>query len=224
MNAKLLTLSLAFGGIAAASAPAAAQTIEGNVALTSNYVFRGISQTDDGPAISGGFDLSTESGIYVGVWGSSVDFSDDTTMELDVYAGYGWEMAGFGFDTGVIYYAYPDSPDGQNFVELYGGISHPIGPFSWDANLAYSPDFYGGIGKAWYGSTGLAIDVVEGITVDARAGMSEFDDAGSVDYEDYQIGVSGTVFETVGWDVRYFKASDGGDDGFFLTFSQSFGG
>jgi uncharacterized protein (TIGR02001 family) len=221
MKTKFLTLALALGVFAA---PAAAQSIEGNVALTTNYVFRGISQTGDGPAVSGGFDIASESGAYAGVWGSSVDFSDDTTMELDLYGGYGWEAGGFGFDVGAIYYAYPDSPDGQNFFEVYGGISHDLGPFAWDANLAYSPEFYGEIGPGWYVSTGLALPLNEFVSVDARVGASRFDDLSAADYEDYQLGLSGTVFETLGWDIRYFKASDGGDDGVFATISQSFGG
>ncbi|WP_203290637.1 TorF family putative porin [Maricaulis parjimensis] len=220
MKAKILTLALA--AAAAMSAPAFAQ-IEGNIAIGSNYVFRGISQTGDGPAVSGGFDVATESGLYGGVWASSVDFSDDTTLEMDFYAGYGWEAGGFGFDTGVIYYAYPDSPDGQNFVEIYGDLSRSFGPVAWDIDIAYSPEFYGEIGEGLYVSTGAAIELGP-VSLDARVGASRFDDLPAADYEDYQIGVSGTVFENVGWDLRYFKASDGGDDGFFVTFSQSFGG
>lgn len=175
-------------------------------------------------AISGGFDVAAENGVYAGVWGSSVDFSDDTTMELDLYAGYGWEAGGFGFDVGGIYYAYPDSPDGQNFFEVYGGVSHALGPVEWDANLAYSPEFYGEIGPGWYVSTGLAMEIAEGVSIDARVGASRFDDLSSADYEDYQLGISGTMFENVGWDIRYYSASDGGDDGVFATISQSFGG
>ena len=220
MKAKILTLALVAAG--ALTAPVAAQ-IEGNVAITSNYVFRGISQTGDGPAISGGFDLATESGLYVGVWGSSVDFSDDTTMEMDVYAGYGWEAYGWGFDAGVIYYAYPDSPDGQNFVEVYGGVSREFGPVAWDATVAFSPEFYGEIGEGLYLSTGAAVEFGP-VTVDARVGDSSFSDLSGADYKDYQVGVSGTVLENIGWDLRYFKATNGGDDGFFVTFSQSFGG
>lgn len=220
MKAKLLTLAVAFGAL---SAPAMAQSIEGNVALTTNYVFRGISQTDNGPAISGGFDVASESGLYAGVWGSSVDFSDDTTMELDLYAGYAWEAGGFGFDAGVLYYAYPDSPDGQNFVEVYGDLSRSFGPVAWDIDVAYSPEFYGEIGPGWYVSTGAAIELGL-VTLDARVGSSTFDDLPAADYEDYQVGISGTVFENIGWDVRYFKATNGGDDGVFATISQSFGG
>jgi uncharacterized protein (TIGR02001 family) len=220
MKAKILTLALVAAG--ALTAPVAAQ-IEGNVAITSNYVFRGVTQSDDGAAISGGFDFAAESGFYIGVWGSSVDFSDDTTMEMDLYAGYAFEYAGWGIDTGVIYYAYPDSPDGQNFVEVYGGVSRSFGPIAWDASVAFSPEFYGEIGEGLYLSTGAAVEFGP-VTVDARVGDSSFSDLSGADYKDYQVGVSGTILENIGWDLRYFKATNGGDDGFFVTFSQSFGG
>lgn len=223
MKTKILALGLA---ACCFTAPVAAQEITGNVALTTDYIFRGITQTDGGPAISGGFDVEAE-GFYVGVWGSSVDFSDDTTMELDLYGGYAFSGAGFDWDIGVIYYAYPDSPSAggdQNFVEFYGGIGREFGPVAWDAKASYSPEFYGEIGQAWYLETGIGMEVVDGISVDGRIGASQFDDLPAADYEDYQIGVSGTVFDNVGWDLRYHDLSDGGDDSIVLSFSQSFGG
>ena len=80
MKTKILALGLA---ACCFTAPVAAQEVTGNVALTTDYIFRGVTQTDGGPAISGGFDVDAD-GFYVGVWGSSVDFSDDTTMDQGV--------------------------------------------------------------------------------------------------------------------------------------------
>ena len=75
------------------SSLASAVSVSGNIALTSDYIWRGMTQSAGGPAVAGGFDLSTDSGFYIGTWGSSVQFSDgtavDTTeLELDVYLGY----------------------------------------------------------------------------------------------------------------------------------------
>jgi uncharacterized protein (TIGR02001 family) len=224
---KIATLSLAALLATTAAATASAQSIEGNVALSTNYIYRGITQTDDGPAISGGFDFADESGIYAGVWASSVDFGDDTTMEIDVYGGYAWSVEGWDLDIGALYYGYPDSPSAggdQNFWEFYGGVGHALGPLAWDAKVSWSPDFYAESGPAVYFETGLAMDVREGISVDGRIGVSRFDDVPAADYEDYQIGVSGTVFENVGWDLRYHKLSDDGDDSIVFSVSQSFGG
>ena len=223
MKLKLAALALAFAGV---SAPVAAQ-VEGNVTLSTNYVFRGITQTDDGPAISGGFDVATEDGFYAGVWGSSVDFSDGTTMELDLYGGYAFAAGGFDWDVGLIYYAYPDSPEyfgeSQDFLEIYGGVGRSFEAVSWDAKLSYSDDFYLGTGPAWYLETGLGIELVEGITADARIGASVFDDLPGADYEDWQLGLSGE-FVGVGWDLRYHDTSDFFGDAFVFSISQSFGG
>ena len=67
------------------------------------------------------------------------------------------------------------------------------------------------------------MEVFDGISVDGRIGASRFDDVPGADYEDYQLGVSGTVFGNVGWDLRYHDLSDGGDESLVVTFSQSFG-
>jgi uncharacterized protein (TIGR02001 family) len=211
---------------AIASSPAIGQQVQGNVSLATDYIFRGVTQTDNGPAISGGFDIEGD-GFYAGVWGSSVDFSDDTTMELDLYGGFTTSAGGFDLDLGGIYYAYPDSPSAggdQNFVELYGGVSRQLGLVAWDAKLSWSPDFYLESGSAWYLETGGGIEVAGGIVVDARIGVSRFEDMPAADYEDYQIGISGAVFESVGWDLRYHDVSGGGDDALVFSISQSFGG
>lgn len=221
-RSTLIALSLA----ATVSSAVQAQEVTGNVALASDYIFRGVTQTDSGPAISGGFDIAGE-GFYAGVWGSSVDFRDDTTMELDLYGGFTTSAGGFDFDFGGIYYAYPDSPDAagdQNFLELYAGIARALGEVSWDAKLSYSPDFYLESGPAIYLETGLGTELAPGLSVDARIGVSRFDDVPASDYEDYQLGLSGTVFDNVGWDLRYHTVSGNGDDALVISFSQSFGG
>ncbi|KAF3981758.1 MAG: hypothetical protein HFP81_05230 [Methylococcales symbiont of Hymedesmia sp. n. MRB-2018] len=101
-----------------------------SVALTTDYIWRGVSQTNNDPAIQGAFDLSHESGLYLGAWGSNVEFGDgDTSMELDVYAGYtnATDLGGIlpfalDYDIGVLRYEYTGSPD-SDFTELYFGAS-----------------------------------------------------------------------------------------------------
>ncbi len=215
---------------------ASAQELPGelsaNVALTTNYVFRGISQTDDGPAIQGGFDYG-QGLFYAGAWGSSVDFGDDTTMELDLYAGLTPTYNMLSFDFGVIYYAYPDSPElatgSQDFVEVYGGVSAPVGPFEVGGSVAYSPDFYGEIGDAFYYAASLGLDLseitgIDGLGIDGGYGFSRFDDNMLGDnYEDYNAGISFSLFG-LDLDARYFGTSGlaGNDDSLALTVSKSF--
>ena len=82
------------------SSLASAVSVSGNIALTSDYIWRGWTQSAGGPAVSGGFDLSTDSGFYIGTWGSSVQFgdaatSDLTELELDVYLGYSTDTVSY---------------------------------------------------------------------------------------------------------------------------------
>lgn len=222
VSAAIIAAVMAGGG-----ASAHAQTVEGNVALSSNYVFRGITQTDDGPAISGGFDVSGEGGWYAGTWASNVDFNDGTNLEIDAYGGYQFAASGFDFDLGAIYYAYPDSPqvggNDQDFLEFYAGAGRSFGAWSADAKISYSDDFYAGTGQAWYFETGAGVDFGNGIGMDARVGFNRFDDFSGADYEDYQIGISGS-FAGVGWDARFHDTSDFYGDAVVLSISQSFGG
>lgn len=104
--------------------------IEGNAAVSSNYIWRGMTQTDDAAAVSGGFDLSTESGFYAGTWASNIDFDDAASYELDLYAGFAGEMeSGFSYDVGYIAYLYPDAGTSDyDFGEVYASLGY--GPLS----------------------------------------------------------------------------------------------
>jgi len=217
---------------AAASAEGLPGEISGGVAFTSNYIYRGISQTDDGPAIQGNLDY-TQDIFYMGAWGSSVDFGDDTTMELDLYAGLTPTINNLSFDIGVLYYDYPDSPPiatgDQNFLEIYGGVSAPVGPLELGVKVSYSPDFYGEIGDAFYYQLTAAIDLseqtgIDGLSISGGYGLSRFDnDMLGDDYDDWNVGVSVTVVG-LDLDLRYYDTTGlpGNDDAVVFTVSKSF--
>ncbi len=114
----------ALSAIGVAQAEEAGSSISGNVTLTSDYVWRGISQTQNNGAIQGGFDYAHETGFYVGVWGSNVDFDNDASIELDYYAGYSTDITeDINIDVGVLKYAYPDASD-ANFTEGYINVGY----------------------------------------------------------------------------------------------------
>ena len=100
-----------------ASSSAALAEISANVTLASDYVFRGVSQTDNQLAIQGGFDWGHDSGFYVGTWASNVDSqffggATDPQIELDLYAGFANEFSnGLGYDLGYLRYQYPGGGD-----------------------------------------------------------------------------------------------------------------
>lgn len=125
-----------------------------NIGATSDYVFRGISQRNEDPALQGGVDL-TYGIFYAGVWSSMIEFGDPTgaDVELDFYAGIKPEWQGVSFDLGIIYYTYPGANDGGaelNFVELkLGASASPVENLTVGGTVYYSPEFTGETGKVW---------------------------------------------------------------------------
>lgn len=108
---KNITLLTLFVGACAFITSAYAE-VSGNIGVTSNYFWRGQTQTDDGSAVSGGLDYAGE-GYYAGVWASNVAGGE----EFDFYIG--TEINGF--DIGYISYMYPTG--GGDFEEFYAGTS-----------------------------------------------------------------------------------------------------
>ncbi|MFY8275323.1 TorF family putative porin [Pseudoalteromonas sp. SSDWG2] len=124
MNKNKLAKAIAL--VALSVAPLASQAaVTANVAATSNYYWRGITQSADSAAVSGGVDYANDSGFYAGTWISNIDFGDEasTSYEMDFYAGFSGEAEGIGYDVGYIYYAYPDAAGDIGFGELYGSVS-----------------------------------------------------------------------------------------------------
>ncbi|MBN8832214.1 MAG: hypothetical protein J0G94_16725 [Sphingomonadales bacterium] len=135
---------------ATAAAPAFAQeeatspfTVSGSVGLVTDYRFRGVSQTDQGMAVQGGFSVSHESGVYVGTWGSNLagwGAFGGSNMELDIYAGYKTAVGAATIDVGATYYFYPSGLDNTQFIEPYVKVGTALGPVSATVGVAYAPE------------------------------------------------------------------------------------
>ena len=123
-------------------------TVSGNVAMTSDYRFRGVSLSAGDFAIQGGVDLAHESGFYLGTWASSIQGGTPYgEVELDVYGGWTGDVAeGVTVDVGLLYYIYPttDDPLGldpdTDYFEPYASISTTIGPVGATLGAAYAWD------------------------------------------------------------------------------------
>jgi len=186
--------------------------ISGNVTMASDYVFRGISQTDNQIAVQGGFDYAHDSGIYVGTWASNIDAdffnadgNHDPQTELDMYAGYSGDLGnGIGYDLGYLRYQYPGYSDANtNEWHATGSYStDSYGDFSLSANYSPSLHFFASDESAWYWKAGYdnTLPWYE-IGVSAHVGYSTGDAFDSNDgdglndnYTDWSIGVSKSVF------------------------------
>ena len=141
-------LGLAF---LASAAPAFAEetksfTVNGSATLTSDYRFRGISQTDKGFALQGSMTVTHSSGVYASVWGSSIDdyVANGGDQELDLIVGYKKTVGGTTFDVGGLYYYYPGSSQvsanyNSDFLELYGSVAQTFGPATAKLTANYAP-------------------------------------------------------------------------------------
>jgi uncharacterized protein (TIGR02001 family) len=147
MRKSLVALTLAGTLAVPAAASAQAQsphTLTGNFGFFSQYIFRGLTQTDTKPALQGGFDYAHSSGLYLGTWGSNISWLTDfgtytsSSLEWDFYGGYKNTLGDFGYDVGLLQYYYPGTvAPGKNradTTELYGAFS-----WKWlSAKLSYS--------------------------------------------------------------------------------------
>lgn len=186
----ILAASLWMLGTGLSSAGASELTLSGDVTFASDYAFRGISQTEEAPALQGGLSLSTASGFYASVWGSNVDFLAEGTLELDVMLG--WSGAindDWSTDVGIMRYGYPNAEiDGSNFYELYGSLSYKDLTFG----LAYSDDYYANSGNFIYVYANYTYALSDNLSLDLHVGQNEYDDS-SASYLDWSIGLSTEV-------------------------------
>ncbi len=192
-------------GLTSLAAPASAQTevdVAFNVGVVSDYVFRGASQTDEEPALQGGVDITAGS-FYAGVWGSNVDFFDDTDAEIDFYGGFRGEAGGFALDAGVIFYAYVNEPNfaDYNYTEFKLAASRAIGPASIGAAVYYSPDFFGIDESATYYELNGGFAPVEKLTISGAVGQQTLDVTD--DYVTWNVGATYALLDHVVIDVRY---------------------
>ena len=177
--------------------------------FASDYVFRGVSQTDNKPAVQGSFDYKHPSGAYVGIWGSNVDDSiSKGNIEVDFYGGYGFELfSNFNLDASIIYYYYPGSghDPSKSYVEGHLGADYtfkdlPLGP-KLGVGYNYSPDFFGEDGDGHYVSGRLDLALPWEFTLyglvgyqwvqgDETTGSHNGDHGGNgYDYVHWRIGV-----------------------------------
>ncbi|MFW1952294.1 MULTISPECIES: TorF family putative porin [Acinetobacter] len=186
-------------------------SFSGSAALTSDYRFRGMTQTENDAAIQGGFALTHSSGLYAGVWGSNVEFGDinpKAHLELDPYIGYATALPFAGkptLDVGLWYYGYPSSSD-SNWLELYAKLGFKDLVTSGDSLLAavnYTNDWGGTDENGWYlnatynipfADTGFGGVASVGYTkVDDTDFNSDATDGLDDNYVDWKVGVTYSV-------------------------------
>jgi uncharacterized protein (TIGR02001 family) len=199
-------------------------TASGNVAFTTDFVFRGISQSNENAAVQGGVDL-TCGNFYVGVWGSSFDGSghhhhdDGGSLWLNTYGGFRTSTGPVTWDVGFIHYAFPGSFDGdRDFVELKLAASGEV----WKGGklggvVYYAPDYFGKYDSAWTveGSFAQVLPNVGFFTpiFSATVGHTFFSEEyhyHDLDYTYWNVGVTLGFHEKWSIDLRYWDTDNEG--------------
>lgn len=202
--------SVALGG--AAMAQDEGLKLSYNVGVASDYVFRGVSQTQEDPQVFGGVDLTYGIG-YAGVWASNVDFgADDPSAEIDLYAGVKPTVGDTALDLGVIYYGYVDdkglTPGAYSYFEVKAAASRPLGPATVGLAAYYSPEFPGKTGEAIYYEVNGSIPAGEKLSFSGALGHQEIDSAG--DYATWNVGATYAITENLAADLRYSDTDEHG--------------
>jgi len=215
-----------------ASVHAEDSPIAANIGFVSDYAYRGFSQTDERPALQGGFDYAHDSGLYVGVWGSNVSWLSDSdpaisnSLEIDVYGGYKGSVGAIGYDVGLLQYYYPGSYpkpyNSPNTLEGYVGLSWEFLSFKYSYAFTDLFGYEKSDGSQYY-DLGAAIDIGAGVTLAAHVGYNDI--KGQDDYTDWKIGVS-KEFVGLNFGLHYVDTdvdnADLADERFILSVSKSF--
>lgn len=181
-----------------------------NFGANTDYVFRGISQTDENPSAFAGADATMGIG-YAGVWVSNVDFGagNGTDLEFDLYAGVKPTVGPVNLDLAVIYYGYTGQPKGSNEDYWEGKIaaSVPAGPVTLGAAVYYSPEFFGKSGDATYAEINWATAFADSkFSVSGALGHQQV--KGPADYNTWNVGVGYAFADNLGVDLRYHDTDE----------------
>ena len=227
MNLKNTSLCAITATLLANASNVHAGEIEANIALATDYVFRGFSQTDQEPAISGGFDYDFDSGFFLGVWGSNVNFGDNASAEIDLYGGYGLKISDkVAVDFSYVYYLYPGEQDALNYSEFQSSLS--VGGFS--LGLVYSPDYFGSDADAMVFNGDYSVSLAQNWGLDFHLGYTTVDEddffgVGDDNYLDYSVTLS-TAAVGVDFALTFYDTDvddvELADERLVLSMSKSF--
>jgi uncharacterized protein (TIGR02001 family) len=171
----------------AATGSAAAQDVSGSAALTSDYVWRGSTQSHGDAAVQAGFKVAGESGFYASAWGSSIEFAPEThaSSELDFTVGWGGQLSGdWALDANLLHYRYPSTTVDLNWTELNTTLT-------WKNNywlsLGWSPEALGTTQDGLYSQLGARVPLSEQLRMEVMAGYYTLQDAPGGGYAHGQV-------------------------------------
>ena len=176
-RAPLLTAIRVVVGLMAFGSQAKAADVTGNATLTTDYMWRGSTQTQGDPAVQAGFKVSGASGFYASVWGSNVKFAPETeaNTELDLTVGWGKALSDdWAVDANVLHYRYPSTAVDLDWTELNGTLTYKGN--TW-VSVGYSNEALGYDADGVYALVGAKFPVNDRLRLEASAAHYFLDDA-----------------------------------------------
>ena len=218
---SIALLSVARTTFAEDAVPAApANPWVGSLTVASDYIFRGLTQANEKPALQGGLEYDDPSGVYVGFWGSSISWLSDystsaapvsSNVEFDFYAGYrGKFNDDFGYDVGLYTYYYPGTYPGgftsANTTEIYGALSYKF------VSLKYSHTLTNAFGftdtkNSGYIDLSANYEFVPTWLLNAHVGHQRIDGFGDASYTDYKLGITKNFDKGFALAIAYFDSN-----------------
>lgn len=192
---KVILALMLVAGVSAVQAQ-----VTGNASLTSDYRFRGVSQTQNAPAVQGGVDFAHSSGFYAGNWNSSISselYPGAAGVENDVYAGFKKDFGGITVDAGVLGYMYPRATTDTNTTEVYVGASYNVLSVKYSRSLTN----YFGVAdskNSSYIQADANVPVTGKLSAVAHYGRTSVANNSALDYADYNVGAA---YNMQGWVV-----------------------
>jgi uncharacterized protein (TIGR02001 family) len=237
---KINKLALACGVAMLGLSSIAAAEVSMNIGVTSNYVWRGITQNDNSTALSGGLDWENASGFYAGTWISEAA----TDYELDLYGGYGGSIGDFGYGIGLTYYTYSEDTD-SNFLELGLSGDWQMLSFGLDYTISSDVDDDNATAETFIDGDlhyyiGASFDLEQDFSIGLTIGQYAWEDDGvagaDLDYTYYQIDLSKSVgefgdvtlslsdtnYSDEDFDDPDSEDADDSDMRFFISWSKTF--
>lgn len=176
-RAPLIALLCTVVGLMAMASQAKAADVSGNTALTTDYVWRGSTQTSGDAAVQAGFKVAGNSGLYASVWGSNVKFApgSDANTEFDFTVGWGKALNDdWALDLNVLRYQYPSTAVDLNWTELNATATYKS---NYWASVGHSNEALGYDASGTYAQLGAKFPVNDAFRVEAAVAHYFLDDA-----------------------------------------------
>ncbi len=229
--------SFALSGGALAQEATSPHSVVGNLGFVSNYVFRGMTYTQNRPALQGGFDYAHASGLYAGVWGTNVsnEAIHDASLEIDFYGGYAGAVGDWSYDVGLLQFYYPERPklpgtrEKYDTLEAYASVGWQMLTLKYSHTLT---DFFGfnsdsmGAGRgdskgSGYLELNAKVPVGADFTLGLHVGRQRVHNYGDFDYTDWRVALSKAF--GAGWTVAIAYTDTNADDDLWVADDEKLG-